>query len=115
MSEHHHSHHEVETASGTGQKTLKLYLTGFVLSIILTLIPFGVVAKQMFSAQNMLITLAVCAVLQLYVQVVCFLRLNTSREGRWTLTSFLFTILIVAILVGGSLWIMYNLNYNMVN
>jgi cytochrome o ubiquinol oxidase operon protein cyoD len=112
---HNDHHHEAELASGTGEKTLKLYFIGFFLSIVLTLIPFGLVAKQFLSVENLYIALSICAIAQLYVQVVCFLRLNTSKEGRWTLISFLFTILIVMILVGGSLWIMYNLNYNMVN
>jgi len=44
---------------------------------------------------------------------VCFLHMNTSSEDRWNLVAFVFTVLIIAILVVGSIWIMWNLNYNM--
>ncbi len=102
-----------DTEYGTGHKTLKAYLIGFSLSVILTIIPFVLVAKKLLEPQLLFVALAVLAVTQLYVQVVFFLRLNASPKGRWNLMSFLFTLVIVLILVVGSLWIMYNLNYNM--
>lgn len=114
MSEHHH-HVEADTEYGTGHKTLKTYLIGFTLCILLTLIPFALVAKHMLSDFSLYITITIFALVQLYVQVVFFLRLNTSSKGLWNLGSFLFTILVILIVVFGSLWIMYNLNYNMMN
>jgi cytochrome o ubiquinol oxidase operon protein cyoD len=39
--------------------------------------------------------------------------LNTSSSERWNLVAFVFTALIIAILVIGSIWIMWNLNQNM--
>jgi cytochrome o ubiquinol oxidase operon protein cyoD len=39
--------------------------------------------------------------------------MNTSSEERWNLVALVFTVLIIAIVVVGSLWIMYNLNVNM--
>ena len=42
-----------------------------------------------------------------------FLHMNTSSEERWNVIAFLFTLLIIGIVVIGSLWIMYNLNINM--
>ena len=100
---------------GTGRKTLTSYIIGLVLSLILTLIAFQITAQQPMSVPALYVSLAVLAVLQLYAQVVFFLRFNTSPEGQWTLMPFLFTIVIIAALVGGSLWIMYNLNYNMMH
>ncbi|MCX2956547.1 MAG: cytochrome C oxidase subunit IV family protein, partial [Candidatus Regiella insecticola] len=47
------------------------------------------------------------------VHLVYFLHMNGSSEERWNLGAFLFTILVIAIIVVGSLWIMYNLNINM--
>ncbi len=55
----------------------------------------------------------ILAISQLLVQSYCFLRLNTRSENTWNTMPFLFTIFIIAVLVGGSVWIMYNLNYNM--
>ncbi len=106
-------HHMLDTEYGTSHKTLKSYLTGFVLCIILTVIPFVLVGKKMLSTQALFVSVMALAVVQLYVQVAFFLRLNASPKGRWNLMSFLFAMVIVLILVVGSLWIMFNLNYNM--
>jgi cytochrome o ubiquinol oxidase subunit IV len=103
------SSHEVTR----GQKTLSAYVLGFVLSLILTVLAFGCVQLKVLSDAGLYIALTVLALTQLFVQSVCFLRLNTSAEGRWNLLPFLFVILIVAFLVGGTLWIMYNLSYFM--
>lgn len=100
-------------SQGSGQKTLSGYVIGFILSLILTLMAFGMVEMQLLSQSNLYISLSLLAITQLFVQSVCFLRLNASKEGRWNLLPFLFALLIIAILVGGSLWIMYNLNINM--
>jgi len=111
MSNQHGTH--IETQSG--QKTLSSYVIGIVLCLILTFLSFGIVEKPILSTSATYISLAVLAVIQLIVQAICFLRLNTSAEGRWNLFPFLFTILIMGILVAGSLWIMYNLDYFMYN
>ncbi len=106
---------EIKRENGRNQKTLQGYVVGFVLSVILTLIAFGLVELRALTDTNLYIVLAVLSVAQLFVQSICFLRLNMSEEGQWNLMPFLFTILIIAVLVSGSLWIMYNLNYNMMN
>lgn len=108
-------HQTVHVEHGSGQKTLKAYLLGLASCIVLTLIAFGIVEKRLLSDVNLYIALSVLAITQLFVQSVCFLRLNCSPEGRWNSLPFIFVILIVAILAGGTLWIMYNLNYNMMN
>ena len=53
------------------------------------------------------------AVVQVLVHLVCFLHMNTKSDEGWNMTAFVFTVLIIAILVVGSIWIMWNLNYNM--
>jgi cytochrome o ubiquinol oxidase operon protein cyoD len=111
---HSYSENHIITA-GTGKKTLKSYLVGFVLCLILTLASFAVAGKPLLNTVQSYIVLGVLAVAQLFVQVICFLRLNTSKEGRWNVMSFLFTILIILVIVGGSFWIMWNLNYNMMH
>ena len=100
---------------GTGQKTLKAYIIGLILCVILTLIAFGLVEHKPLATNDIFIALSVLAIIQLFVQAICFLRLNCSEDGRWNLLPFLFTIFVIAVLVGGSLWIMYNLNYDMLN
>lgn len=97
-------------------KTIKAYVVGFALSLLLTLLAFAVVGFPEYSHAFIYGALAVLALSQLLVQVICFLRLNTrSTQDRWNLLAFVFTLIVVLILVGGSLWIMVNLNYNMMN
>jgi len=110
-----HHHNEIDTHTGTSPKTLSAYITGLALCIILTLIAFGLVGKHVLTGGDLYVALAILAIIQLLVQVICFLRLNASPEGQWNLMPFLFALLVVTILVGGSLWIMYNLNYYMMH
>lgn len=107
------SHHQ-HIADTRSQKTLSSYVTGFCLSLLLTIAAFLIIEMRLFSDTGLYVVLAVLAIAQLYVQSVCFLRLNLGREGRWNTFPYLFTILITCILIGGTLWIMYNLNFNMV-
>ena len=51
--------------------------------------------------------------LQLLVQLVFFLHMGTSPEQRENLSPFIFTVLIIAIIVGGSAWVLHNMNANM--
>ncbi len=111
-----------EPKYGTGKKNLAAYIAGIILSVILTLIPYELVVSYsspngyMHSKVFIFVMLTVCALAQLIVQVVCFLRLNTSSpEGRVNVLSFLFTILVVIVIVGFSLWIMAHLSYNMMH
>lgn len=97
------------------QKNIQSYVIGLGLSLLLTFAAFALVQLHLVSAPNTYIGVSLLAVTQLIVQSICFLRMNTSAEGRWNLLPFLFSIFIIAILVGGSLWIMYNLNYNMMH
>lgn len=94
-------------------KTLQSYVVGFILCLVLTFLSFGLIGTHLLTDTNLYIALATLAIVQLLVQSICFLGLNRSAEGRWNLLPFLFTILIIAILAGGTLWIMYNLDYNM--
>lgn len=106
--------HSTEIDYGIGKKKLGIYSLGIVLCIILTLIPFYVVMHSVFSVKNNFIVIYVAAILQLLVQVKCFVRLNTTtQQSKMNFMSFLFTLVILAVVIGGSLWIMWNLDYNM--
>ena len=103
----------VKLKYGAKLKTLKSYLTGLCLSLLLTAAAFLVVGEHLLNTAALYITLTALAVAQLFAQVICFLRLNYTGEGRWNTLAFVFTFLVVFVVVGGSLWIMYNLNENM--
>lgn len=93
--------------------SVKTYMTGFILSIILTVIPFWMVMNGSASHAVILGVVLVTAVVQILVHLSCFLHMNTRSDEGWNMTAFVFTVLIIAILVVGSIWIMWNLNYNM--
>lgn len=107
------SQHDYTNAAGASHGSLKQYIIGFILSVILTLIPFGMVMNGGFDRTPVLWTIAVTAVAQVLVQLVFFLHMNSSSEQRWNLIAFMYTILTIATLIIGSIWIMNYLHYNM--
>lgn len=101
--------------AGEGHGSVKSYVVGLILSILLTVIPFGMVMNGGFSDTLVLVVIITMAVLQILVQLVFFLHMNASSDGGWNLASFAFTVLILGIVVAGSLWIMSNLHYNLMS
>jgi cytochrome o ubiquinol oxidase operon protein cyoD len=93
--------------------TLKSYIVGFILSIVLTIVPYYLVVQHVLPTEHTFILVVVLAVAQLFVQLYFFLHLSTKPSQRWNLMTFMFTCLVLFILVAGSLWIMWNMNYNM--
>lgn len=90
------------------------YALGFLLSVALTALPFWLVMTgALASAGLTALVIFGCAAVQIVVHVVYFLHLDTRSEGGWTLISFAFTVVVVTIVLGGSLWIMFHLNTNM--
>ncbi|MBB4098771.1 cytochrome o ubiquinol oxidase subunit IV [Sphingomonas kyeonggiensis] len=105
-----HGHgHGVEIPHGS----MRDYVIGFVLSVILTAIPFYLVMERPFSNGVTAAAIMGFAVIQILVHMVYFLHLKPSAEGGWTMTALVFTIIVVAIMLSGSLWVMYHLNANM--
>lgn len=89
-------------------------MTGFVLSIILTAIPFWLVMGKVIADRNTaVLVLGGFAVIQILVHMVYFLHMNGKIEGGWTLLSTIFTVVFVAIAIAGTLWVMFHMNANM--
>src|SRR5471032_575241 len=104
------------TVAGESHASAKSYVIGFVLSIVLTAIPFGLVmdAKHYsFGAGTVLAAILALAVVQVFVHVVYFLHMDRSAEQRWNVVAFAFTVMILVIVVSGSVWIMHNATTNM--
>ncbi|MBM2882839.1 MULTISPECIES: cytochrome o ubiquinol oxidase subunit IV [Chromobacterium] len=99
---HSHSHDNASHISVKG------YLVGFVLSVILTVIPFWMVMGGAFTKQATLIGIFALAVVQIVVQLKYFLHLDFSKEGKLNTFSFLFTGMVIVLLVGLSIWIIYS-------
>lgn len=90
------------------------YVTGFVLSVILTAIPFGLVMSGVIVDKSVVAGICmVLAIVQIVVHMIYFLHMNRKSEAGWTLMSLIFTIIIVVIALTGSLWVMFHMNQNM--
>src|ERR1700758_83908 len=94
--------------------TLAKYTTGFLLSLILTLIAYSLVVSGGMNGW-LLGTLGVLAIAQMVVQLIFFLHLGDETGQRLKLWSFIGMGIILLIVVIGSLWIMQNMNYNMLH
>jgi cytochrome o ubiquinol oxidase operon protein cyoD len=105
--------HSATTEAGESHGSLASYLTGFTLSVILTAGAFALVMTGALAGSSAIIAVAALAVVQILVHLFCFLHLNGASEQRWNVSAFVFTVVVVAILVGGTLWVMYNANINM--
>ena len=93
--------------------TYKSYFVGLTISIILTLASYFAVTLKTFPVNTTYSILAVLAVVQILIQVVYFLHIGSEKGTRWNLISFVFSLIMIFIIVAGSLWVMYNLNTNM--
>ena len=105
----HHEGHEAGHSHGSRRG----YLIGFLLSVILTAIPFWLVMTGPLGPQATAIIIVLLAFAQIIVHTIFFLHVNTKAEGGWILMAFLFTAVMIFIVISGSLWIMYHLHGNM--
>ena len=108
--------HHADDAHGSGAShgTFKSYMTGFVLSVILTAIPFWLVMGKVFESPvtTAAVVMALGAI-QIVVHMIYFLHMDTRAEGGWSMMALIFTIVMVVIALSGSLWVMNHLNSNM--
>ncbi|WP_422422245.1 cytochrome o ubiquinol oxidase subunit IV [Pseudomonas sp. GZD-222] len=108
MASAHNSHAEGNHGS------VKSYLIGFILSVILTAIPFGLVMFPGGMERTTVIMIVVAlAVIQVVVHLVYFLHMDSSKEQSSNVSTFLFTVMVIALLVGLSLWIMFSIHTSM--
>ena len=99
--------------SGASRGSLKSYVVGFILSIVLTVISFALVMSGVFSRSAVLFGIFGAAIVQILVHLHYFLHLDTSSAMRWNVMALVFALLIIILFVGGTLWIMYHLHYRM--
>lgn len=92
--------------------TYKAYLIGFILSLALTLTSYFLVTDKILAGATLGYTLLGLGTVQMIVQMICFLHLGQESKPHWNSITFLFMLMVLVIIVAGSLWIMSNLNYN---
>jgi cytochrome o ubiquinol oxidase operon protein cyoD len=99
--------------TGASRGSLITYAIGFIFSIVLTAIPFALVMSSAVPRSVTLFGICSAAIGQILVHLHYFLHLDTSSTNRWNVLALLLTVLIMTIFVGGTLWVMYTLNYRM--
>lgn len=103
----HHGEEEIHVTTGG-------YVTGFILAVILTVIPFWLVmAKVIDDRATAAMVLGLFAAVQVLVHMYFFLHMNGKIQGGWTLLSTIFSVVFVAITLAGTLWVMFHMNANM--
>ncbi len=110
---HDHGHDGGHDGAAHPHGSLKSYTIGFVLSVILTAIPFWLVMSGTLPTQLTAMAIIAFAVVQIVVHMVFFLHMTVKTEGGWSMMALIFTLILVVIALSGSLWVMYHLNSNM--
>jgi len=96
-----------------GHATFKSYMTGFFLAGVLSLVAYFLVEKQLFIGKTLILTVSGLGLLQAWVVLLFFINMHKEPKPRWNSMIFLFMVMVTVMLVLGSLWIMYHLNYNL--
>jgi cytochrome o ubiquinol oxidase operon protein cyoD len=100
--QHSHDSHE-------SHGSLKSYVIGFLMSLVLTAIPLIVVLNNLLEGKAATFLLLGSAVLQFVVQLVYFMHLKEEGKPRFNLMVLILGLVVVLTIVAGSIWIMtYN-------
>jgi cytochrome o ubiquinol oxidase subunit IV len=91
----------------------KSYVSGLVLALILTATPFEVVYLQLLPTPATIAVIAVAAIAQMVVHFRYFLHIDFKLTPGENLVALFFTGFLVFVMVGGTLWIMFNLHERM--
>jgi cytochrome o ubiquinol oxidase subunit IV len=94
--------------------SLRGYIIGYLSAIALTIAAFAVAPSASMAPFSIKAALAVLAIAQMLVHLIFFLHINTAPAQKTNIMAFAATMLIIAIVVIGSMWIMGHLNHNMV-
>ena len=89
------------------------YLTGLGLAILLTATSFFIAGTDLVWQPSIPVALVVLAIAQMGVHLVFFLHITTGPDNTNNVLALAFGVLIVFLVMVGSLWIMANLNHNM--
>ena len=94
--------------------TMSQLMIGFALAALLTIVPFVLVMHGVAISRPTLIGIIMAlGAAQIIVHLVFFLHVNAKAEAGWTLAATLFAVIILGIVLAGSLWVMHNMNANM--
>ena len=90
-----------------------VYLVGLGLAVLLTATSFFVAGTDLVWQPSIPVAIVVLAIAQMGVHLVFFLHITTGPDNTNNVMALAFGLLIVFLVIGGSLWIMANLDQNM--
>ncbi|CEI58719.1 hypothetical protein [Candidatus Portiera aleyrodidarum] len=87
-------------------------IKGLFISLFLTIIAYILAVKLIFPIFFIKILIILCAIIQIISQIIYFINIKeiSKIDINLYIGSLIFTIFIIMIIIGGSLWIMYNIN-----
>ncbi len=91
----------------------KLPIYGYFFSLILLFTVFFIVTKTHMVRWALVFFVIGLAAVQTLIQLLTFLNLGIESKPRWGIMTALFTLMVIIIIFGGSIWIMKTINYNM--
>ena len=89
------------------------YVSGFVSSVFLTVLAYVLTVHHSAGKVALGLILAALAAVQFIVQLVFFLHVGEEQKPRWRRLTLVLMLFFAVVVVLGSIWIMYNLNYHM--
>lgn len=95
------------------RQSQRSYVVGLILASALTLVPFVVVAAKALSALWLLWIIGLFGLAQVMVHIRYFLHVDLSREHREELYLLLFSGALLALMIAGMLWILFNMYWRM--
>jgi cytochrome o ubiquinol oxidase operon protein cyoD len=110
---HAHGHHVDHDDHLEAHGSFKDYTIGFILSVILTAIPFWLVMTHQLEPGTTKAVILGFAAVQLVVHMIYFLHMNSKSEGGWNMMALILTVILLVIVLSGSIWVMYHMNANM--
>jgi len=93
--------------------SVKPLIVGFLASLALTFTTYYIAIVHYFYGQFEQFVLMGLAMLQALFQLIFFLHLGIETQPRWKLMLFFLMLFIMVVIVVGSIWIMANLDYNL--
>jgi cytochrome o ubiquinol oxidase operon protein cyoD len=92
---------------------VRSYLRGLMLALVLTVVPFALVYFKLLPSGTTLVLIVVMAIIQILIHLRCFLHLDLTSTPRENLLALCFAAILIFLMVGGSLWIMFDLHHRM--
>ncbi len=92
---------------------LRTYLIGLGLATVMTIASFWAAQTHLIYGPGISVAIVVLAIAQMGIHLVFFLHITTAPDNANNVLALAFGILIACLVIFGSLWIMANLDHNM--